>query len=114
MSTTKTTMLPAEFADLEPFAKKWSGARERDRYDQRLASSMEELQEFYNAIYPRAKDALTYLDQFELDNMPDDALNLMRMLYSLSTISFAVDCFKQPKMPDSGSSYLDVISEPYP
>ena len=114
MSTTKTTMLPAEFADLEPFAKKWSGARERDRYDQRLASSMEELQEFYNAIYPRATAALAYLDQFDLNDLPDTALNLMRMLYSLSTISFAVDCFKQPKMPDSGSSSLDVISEPYP
>lgn len=114
MTTATTTMLPAEFADLEPFAKAWAGARERDRYDQRLASTMAELQAFYDAIYPRAKDALAYLDQLDLNDLPDTALSLMRMLYSLSTISFAVDCFKQPKMPDSGSSYLDVISEPYP
>jgi hypothetical protein len=114
MTTTTTTRLPAQFADLEPFAKAWSQPTERQRYDQRLASTMEELQAFYDAIYPRAKDALAYLDTFDLYDMPDEALNLMRMLYSLSTISFAVDCFKQPKMPDSGSSYLDVISEPYP
>ena len=113
MSTTPVT-LPAEFADLQRFAADWAKPTERQRYDQRLASSMEELQEFYDAIYPRATAALAYLDQLDLYDLPDEALNLMRMLYSLSTISFAVDCFKQPKMPDSGSSYLDVISEPYP
>lgn len=108
------TMLPEAFADLEPFAATWSLPRERDRYDRRLASTMEELQEFYDAIFPRAKDALTYLDTFELDDMPEKEINLMRMLYSLCTISFAVDCFKQPKMPDSGSAYIDVLVEPYP
>lgn len=119
MSTTTTptatgTMLPAEFADLERFATTWVRATERERYDQRLASSMAELQEFYDAISARAPEALTYLDQFDLDDMPEQQLNLMRMLYALCTISFAVDCFKQPKMPDSGSAYLDVTHEPYP
>jgi hypothetical protein len=109
-----TSMLPAEFADLEPFASKWSQSTERKRYDQRLASSMDELQEFYSAVAPRAQDAMTYLDTFDLDDMPEQQVNLLRVLYSLSTVSFAVDCFKQPKMPDSGSAYLDVTVEPYP
>jgi hypothetical protein len=111
---TTAAMLPQEFADLEPFAEDWSCARERDRYDRRLASSMEELQAFYAAVAPRAGEALVYLDQFDINDMPEKALNLMRVLYSLCTVSFAVDCFKQPKMPDSGSAYLDVIVEPYP
>ena len=75
---------------------------------------MEQLQEFYDAIFPRAKDALEYLDTFDIDDMPEKEINLMRLLYSLCTISFAVDCFKQPKMPDSGSAYIDVLVEPYP
>ena len=107
-------MLPDEFADLEPFAKTWSLPSEPERYEQRLASSMEEIQAFYDAIAPRALDALAYLDKFDLYDLPDDALNLMRMLYSLSTVSFAVDCFKQQRIPDAGSAYLDVIVEPYP
>lgn len=110
---TTETMLPDEFADLEPFAG-WALPTERQQYDKRLASSMDELTAFYNAVAPRAKDALAYLDQFDLDDLSERALNLMRMLYSLSTVSFAVDCFKQPKMPDSGSAYLDVIVEPVP
>jgi hypothetical protein len=108
------TMLPAEFADLEPFASAWACATERERYDRRLASTMEELQTFYDAVAPRAQAALDHLDQLDLYDLPDDALNLMRILYSLSTVSFAVDCFKQPKMPDSGSAYLDVVVEPVP
>jgi hypothetical protein len=107
-------MLPTEFSDLEPFAPVWACETEPERYDRRLASSMDELQAFYDAIFPRAKAALDFLDTKDLDDLSDQELNLLRMLYSLSTISFAVDCFKQPKIPDSGSAYLRVISEPVP
>jgi len=112
--TESEKMLPTDFADLEPFAPLWALPTERARYDRRLGSSMDEIQEFYDAFYPRANDALDYLDGFDLYDLPDDALNLLRMCYSLSTVSFAVDCFKQPRIPDSGSAYLDVIAEPFP
>jgi len=106
--------LPKEFSDLEPYAAEWACETEPERYDRRLASTMDELQAFYDAIFPRAKEALDFLDERDLDELTDEELNLLRMLYSLSTISFAVDCFKQPKIPDSGSAYLRVISEPVP
>jgi hypothetical protein len=111
---TTEPMLPEEFSDLEPFAKEWSLPRERQRYDQRLASTMPELQAFYDAVFPRAKAAMDYLDQFDINDLPEKQLNLLRLLYSLSTVSFAVDCFKSPRIPDSGSAYLDVIVEPVP
>ena len=47
------TMLPGEFADLEPFAEKWCLATEPERYETRLATAMPELQAFYDAIEPR-------------------------------------------------------------
>ena len=43
--------LPAEFADLEPFSD-WILETERERYAKRLASTMEELQAFYDAAFP--------------------------------------------------------------
>lgn len=109
-----TQMLPAQFADLEPFAPAWAKPTESERYGQRLASTMPEIQAFYDAVFPRALEALAHLDTFDINDLPDQELNLIRMLYALSTVSFAVDCFKQPKMPDSGSVYLDVVVEPYP
>ena len=43
------SLLPDAFADLEPFAA-WCLATERERYAKRLASTMPEMQAFYDAI----------------------------------------------------------------
>jgi hypothetical protein len=108
-----TTMLPAEFADLERFSQ-WCLASEPERFAKRLASSMEEMQAFYDAITPRAEEAISYCDKFPLDDMPDDVLNLMHLLYSMIMVSFPVECWKQPRVPDSGAATLDCLSEPVP
>ena len=50
-----TTLLPAQFSDLEPFAGDWCLATEPDRYAQRLGSSMDELQSFYDAFFPGSR-----------------------------------------------------------
>jgi hypothetical protein len=107
-------LLPSEFSDLEPFAAKWCLATEQERYMERLASSMEEMQAFYDAIFPVADEAMTYLDKFPLDDMPDDALNLLHLLYSLVMVSFPVEVWGQPRIPDTGAAYLDLLVEPSP
>jgi hypothetical protein len=107
-------LLPSEFSDLEPFAAKWCLATEQERYMERLASSMEEMQAFYDAIFPVADEAMTYLDKFPLDDMPDDGLNLLHLLYSLVMVSFPVEVWGQPRIPDTGAAYLDLLVEPNP
>jgi hypothetical protein len=109
-----TAMLPKEFAELEPYAEKWCLATEGERYHARLSSSMDEMEAFYGAAMPRTEDARGYLDRFPLDELPDDALNLLHLLYSLICVSFAVECWKQPNVPDSGAAYLDLVKEPVP
>ncbi len=108
-----TGVLPTEFADLERFSE-WCLASEPERYAKRLNSSMPEMQAFYNAITPRAEEAITYCDKFSLDEMPDDVLNLMHLLYSMIMVSFPIECWKQPRVPDSGATALDCVSEPVP
>jgi hypothetical protein len=108
-----STLLPTEFADLEVFAD-WCLPTEPQRYAKRLASSMVQMKAFYDAITPRAEEALSYCDKFSLDELPDDVLNLMHLLYSMIMVSFAVECWKQPRVPDSGASTLDCVSEPVP
>jgi hypothetical protein len=107
-------LLPGEFPDLERFAAKWCLATEAERFAERLSSSMEEMQEFYDAFTPRAEDAIAYCDRFSLDDMPDDGLNLLHLLYSLIMVSFPVECWGQPRVPDSGAAYLDLVGEPTP
>jgi hypothetical protein len=109
----KAALLADEFADLEPFAD-WVLATERERYAKRLASSMAQMQAFYDATFPRAEAALKYLNQFELDNLPERARNLLCLLYSLVMVSFPVEVWKQAHVPDAGAAYLDLVDEPVP
>ena len=107
-------LLPPAFADLERYAPKWCLASEHERYAARLASSMDETQEFYDACFPRAEEAIAYCDQFPLHDMPDDATRLLQLLYSLVMVSFPVEAWRQPHVPDSGAAYLDLVLEPVP
>src|SRR6516225_10441450 len=90
-----STILPGEFADLEPFVG-WSLPTEKDRYAKRLSSSMDELQAFYDAAFPRLEDGAAYLDQFELDALPEDAKRLLWLFCALVTVSFPVEVWRQP------------------
>ena len=105
-------MLPAAFSDLEPFAGTWCLRSETERYDRRLSSTMEEMQAFYDAAFPRLDDVLTYLDQFPLDALPDDATHLLWLCYSLVQVSFPVEVWRQPRVPDSGAASIDAVVEP--
>ena len=109
-----TALLPTEFADLEPFASTWCLATEGERYRQRLASTMDQLQTFYDACFPRAEEAIAYCDKFPLDELPEDAQRLLQLLYSLIQASFPVEAWHQPQIPDSGAAYLDLLVEPIP
>lgn len=107
-------LLPAEFSDLERFAARWCLPTERERFAQRMTSSMDEMQAFYDAFFPRAEEAIEYCDKFDLDDMPDDAQRLLQLLYSLVMVSFPVEAWHQPHVPDSGAAYLDLLIEPIP
>ena len=104
-------VLPAEFADLEPFAD-WSLATEAERYAKRLASTMDEHQAFYDAAFPRFEAMLAHLDGYPLDALPEDATRLLWLCYSLVTTSFPVEVWRQPRVPDSGAASMDVVVEP--
>ena len=103
--------LPAEFSDLEPYTE-WCLEYERERYAKRLGSNMDELQAFYDAAFPRLPAILEYLDAQPIDELPDDATRLLWLCYSLVNVSFPVEVWRQPRVPDSGAAALDVVVEP--
>jgi hypothetical protein len=106
-----TNSLPAEFQDLEPFAD-WCLGSEAERYAKRLSSSMDEMQAFYDAAFPRLEAALAYLDALELNALPDDAGRLLLLCYSLINVSFPVEVWHQARVPDSGAASMDAVLEP--
>ena len=104
-------LLPAEFAELEPFAD-WILPAERERYAKRLASTMDEMQAFYDAAFPLLDGANKYLERFGMDDLPDPERNLLLMMMSLVLVSFPVEVWSQARVPDSGAAYLDLVVEP--
>jgi hypothetical protein len=109
-----TALLPAEFSDLEPWVADWCLDSEPERYAKRLASTMDEIQAFYDAIFPRAEAAICYLEKLPLDDLPEDARRLLHLLYSLIVMSFPVEIWKQPYIPDTGTAQFELKIEPVP
>ncbi len=107
-------LLPSAFGELEQFAQTWCLATEAERWNQRMASSITEMREFYDAFFPRLEEAIEYCDKFPLDDVPEDALNLLHLIYSLVMVAMAVEIFGQPKPTDSADAVLDRVGGPVP
>jgi hypothetical protein len=108
------TRLPTAFAELEPFAEKWCLPTEAERWKARLSTSMPVIREFYDAFSPRFEEAIDYCDKFPLDDIPEDALNLLHLIYSMIMISMAVEIFGTQKPTDSADAEIHRVGAPVP
>ena len=106
--------LPSAFAELERYAEIWCLPTEAERWNRRMGTSMVAMREFYEAFSPRLEEAIDYCDKFPLDDVPDDALNLLHLIYSMVMVSMAVEVFGQPKPTDSADAVIDRVGEPVP
>lgn len=88
--------LPTAFAELERFVDRWAISTEVERNRTRRNSSMEEIRDLYKAVEPRLSDIIAHLNEFPLDQMPDDAAQLLRLAMSTMEITPAVELYRQP------------------
>jgi hypothetical protein len=105
-------LLPSAFAELEQYAEAWCLPTETERWDKRMGSSMAEMREFYHAFFPRLEEAIEYCDKFSLEELPDDALHLLQLVYSLIMVAMSVEIMRQPKPTDSADAVMIRINEP--
>ena len=93
------SLLPAQFQELEQWIE-WSLATEQERSARRQASTMEDIKTFYNAMLARMEEVLPYLEQFSMDELPEDATRLFYLTLSLAEVAPAVEQFGQPSVVD--------------
>ena len=99
--------LPERFAQLEHLVDGWAIEDGHARYLKRVNSSMEEIRAFYDEVFPHAEAAVAHLDGFDYEKpLPEDAANLRNLLYSLITVSLAVELWQQPRVKHSASTIL--------
>ena len=107
-------LLPSAFAELEEFASAWCLPTETQRWEQRVNSTMADMEQFYNAFFPRLEEAIEYCDKFSLDELPQDATNLLYLIYSLIMVAMAVEIMHQPRPVDACDAEMIRVSEPRP
>jgi hypothetical protein len=103
--------LPDRFAELAPYSD-WIFETWRERYEKRLASTMDEMQAFYDAIMPRVDEIIEYCNGFDIDDLPDEVRHLLQLVFALGEASFPVEAWRQPRVPDSGAADIEMVSEP--
>ena len=102
-----SSLLPEQFADLERWVAEWAIEDGHQRYLKRVNSSMEQLTAFYDAMFPRGKEAIEYIDRFDYQQpLPPDAAKLRDLVYSLITVALAVEVWKQPRVKRSAKTVL--------
>jgi hypothetical protein len=67
-----------------------------ERSGRRSASSMAELQAFYDAILPRIQDALAYLSKIEVGAGAAADQRLLNLTKCLAEVAPAVELFAEP------------------
>ena len=106
-----STVLPQEFSGLEHLVAEWAIEDGHERYLKRVSSSMTEIQAFYDELFPHAEEAVAYIDKFDYSQpLPQDVANLCNLLYSLITVSLAVELWKQPRVKHSANTILTRLS----
>ena len=104
--------LPEGFSELEQWVDHWALPTRAERYAARLDRPYPELVAFYDGIAPHAERAIAYLDGLDINDLPPDAKRLMHLLYSMILVSYAVNIFKQNRIPDSGAAFFEMVAEP--
>jgi hypothetical protein len=104
-------IFPPEFTELEPFAD-WAIHGETNRYEKRIASTMEELQTFYDVATNRIDEVMAYLEGYAVDDLPEEGQRLLWLYCALITVSFPIEAWRQPRVPDSGAAIINAIQEP--
>lgn len=91
--------LPEPFRALSGYVADWAIDTEAARNRKRLASSMDELVAFYNAMLAHMEPAIEYLNTKPLDALAEPDRNLLNLALMFMEVAPAVEIFKDPDVP---------------
>lgn len=107
-------LLPEGFRHLEPFVATWDLKTVNERYRQRLATPLADMQRFNDAIVASADAAKAHLDAKSFDAYTEADRRLAHLMLSFTIVAQAVQIYRRPDVPDSGAvPMLDVVVEPF-
>ncbi|MGC4251012.1 MAG: hypothetical protein QM605_05935 [Sphingobium sp.] len=108
--------LPPGFEEFEEFVDYWDVPTSHERWMRRCAAPYDEIVRFYEAMSARMEEATVHVEQYPLNEMPDDTARLFRLLLALMQAAIAVELHQQPRVPHSPwphSLRIDTGIQPY-
>ena len=86
-----TQKLPVQYSELEPFVADWALETEADRLKKLVATPIEELRAFYDAIYPRAATIRDDLSARMLDALTPEERTLFFLLMTFIEVAHPIE-----------------------
>ena len=93
-----------DFSELGPFIEKWGLETPHERLEHRSTATMSELTAFHEAIVPRLREIIEFLNQYPVDEIPEQHLPLAYAALAVCEVDDAVHMWKAPN--------LDMYSDP--
>jgi hypothetical protein len=104
--------LPEGFSEIEKWVDDWALPTRAERYRARLERPYDDLVAFYDGMAPHAERAIAHLDERNINALSSEDKRLMNLLFSMILVSYAVNIFKQNRIPDSGAAFFEMVAEP--
>ena len=93
--------LPKQFASLQSLVNDWALASETARNTKRRASSMQEIQDYYDAVQPQLDAIMAYLNGFTLAETPEEAKTVLYLALMFMELSTAVELYQEVDVPEA-------------
>ena len=91
--------LPDSFSDLDQFSEYWSNYEFSDRYRARIEAPFTDIKVFYEQMLPKMDAIMTFVDNYQIDDMPIEVSNLANLALAFMDVSPAVELFKSSTVP---------------
>lgn len=98
-------MITPDFTGLQPFIDHWGLESAHERIRNRSEANLSELQEFYDAIIPRLDEIIEFLNQFPVNEIPDQYKPLAYTALAICEVDDPIHMWK--------SVNLKYCSDPY-
>ena len=97
MTITQQFQLPPHFEKLEDYSS-WVLEDEVARRLKCAASSMEEIQAFYDSMLTSMDEILAHLNQYSLNDLAEPEKNLLSLALGFVEAAISVEMFEQPEL----------------
>jgi hypothetical protein len=94
-------LLPSGFEDLNCFVEVWAQKTSEGRMNARCTASMADIQAFYDAMTERAEDALSHIETFPIDALPEDSARLFCLVLALAQAHIAIEIHRAVRAPNT-------------